>query len=681
MSKDKDFENNINNSGERPVEKLEGQTEDSSVAYNAEEMSALAREYAKALAASGLKPGDLTFMEPEELLAEAKAGETSESAPEPEVQAEDLQPEEDMSVLAKEYARALAAKGLKPGDPTFEEPEKDEAPAVEVSEKESKEESEPAPEEASDTEEETKIEEAPETEAKEQKKKRKRRKPLKIKRRPFEKRFKGIPFLSWIIDLGDKIQIKTDAVADKMGKDFLIALHSIASTYRNTRRSIGMALLGVTIVISGIMILFDRFTVYEYAYNGKVLGYVREQEEVTDVLDIAGQKLTENSGSSLAVEFVPNRNITFNEVDSSGKVLDSSDSAVNKLVYMTDIETEAYGVYDGPNLVAVVKDSGDAENLLLETQDVLSTPDKGMELVSSEFANTLDIKPLNVLLISVQDNTSALEQMVEGGDMEIYHIVEEGENLNSLQEDFSVGPENIYDETNSEIAIAPEQGDKVCIHKTVEPLSVTMVETGHMKEVVEFKTVKKESDEYYKGDTVIQQDGEDGIQIFEGTITKEKGEIVDRQVESIETVRKVKDKIIIVGTAERPKTAATGTFAMPLKDSYQLSSPFGPRWGRMHTGLDMARGVGIPIYASDGGTVIRAGSYGGYGLCVDIDHENGYVTRYAHCSRLLVSVGDKVYQGQNISLMGSTGNSTGPHLHFEIIQNGTAINPAPKLGL
>ena len=95
----------------------------------------------------------------------------------------------------------------------------------------------------------------------------------------------------------------------------------------------------------------------------------------------------------------------------------------------------------------------------------------------------------------------------------------------------------------------------------------------------------------------------------------------------------------------------------------------------------MAAPIGTPIYASDGGTVITSGYSGAYGMCIDIDHGNGYVTKYGHCSKLLVNVGEKVYQGQQIALMGSTGRSTGSHLHFEIIQNGSRIDPEPKLGI
>lgn len=91
--------------------------------------------------------------------------------------------------------------------------------------------------------------------------------------------------------------------------------------------------------------------------------------------------------------------------------------------------------------------------------------------------------------------------------------------------------------------------------------------------------------------------------------------------------------------------------------------------------------MGTPIFAADGGTVVRAGYFGGYGNCIDIDHGNGVVTRYGHNSSLYVSAGEKVYKGQEIAAMGSTGNSTGPHLHFEIIINGSPIDPMSRVSL
>lgn len=107
----------------------------------------------------------------------------------------------------------------------------------------------------------------------------------------------------------------------------------------------------------------------------------------------------------------------------------------------------------------------------------------------------------------------------------------------------------------------------------------------------------------------------------------------------------------------------------------RISSNFGPRWGRMHYGIDLAVAVGTPVYAAAGGTVTYAGSMGTYGVIVIIDHGNNVETRYAHLSRTAVSVGQRVRRGQLIAYSGNTGNSTGPHLHFEIRYRGQAVDP------
>ena len=108
-----------------------------------------------------------------------------------------------------------------------------------------------------------------------------------------------------------------------------------------------------------------------------------------------------------------------------------------------------------------------------------------------------------------------------------------------------------------------------------------------------------------------------------------------------------------------------------------FSSGYGWRWGRMHKGIDVANNVGTPIYAAKGGQVVTAGwNDGGYGYMVEIRHDDGSLSRYAHNSRILVRPGDLVAQGTMISHMGSTGRSTGPHLHFEILPAGSgAVNP------
>jgi murein DD-endopeptidase MepM/ murein hydrolase activator NlpD len=106
-----------------------------------------------------------------------------------------------------------------------------------------------------------------------------------------------------------------------------------------------------------------------------------------------------------------------------------------------------------------------------------------------------------------------------------------------------------------------------------------------------------------------------------------------------------------------------------------VTSEFGARWGRQHTGIDIAAGTGTPIRAAKGGEVVFAGRMGGYGNCIIVNHGGGFSTLYAHQSRLGASDGQDVEQGEVIGYVGSTGNSTGPHLHFETRVNGTPQNP------
>ena len=124
-------------------------------------------------------------------------------------------------------------------------------------------------------------------------------------------------------------------------------------------------------------------------------------------------------------------------------------------------------------------------------------------------------------------------------------------------------------------------------------------------------------------------------------------------------------------------TPSAAGFTWPT--SGQITSGFGPRWGRMHQGLDIAAPTGRPITAARSGTVIVAGWSGGYGQLVVIDHGGGLATAYAHQSRIAVKTGDPVTQGGLVGFVGSTGHSTGPHLHFEVRVNGAARDPLPYL--
>lgn len=161
-----------------------------------------------------------------------------------------------------------------------------------------------------------------------------------------------------------------------------------------------------------------------------------------------------------------------------------------------------------------------------------------------------------------------------------------------------------------------------------------------------------------------------------------------------EVVAKLYEKKVVVKTTTYPTTAGGGfstsralsnkkvnlgmTLVRPV--SGVLTSRYGYRWGRTHTGIDIGAATGTTVKAAAGGTVTFSGWKGSLGKLVVITHGNGIQTYYGHCSSLLVSAGQTVSAGQAISKVGSTGRSTGPHLHFEIRVNGSSINPQSYIG-
>jgi len=121
------------------------------------------------------------------------------------------------------------------------------------------------------------------------------------------------------------------------------------------------------------------------------------------------------------------------------------------------------------------------------------------------------------------------------------------------------------------------------------------------------------------------------------------------------------------------RTASASGFIWPVHGV--VTSTFGWRWGRMHEGIDIAVASGTPVVSAAAGTVIVAGWMGGYGYLVVVDHGNGIATAYGHNTNVTVSAGQTVGQGQLIAYSGNTGNSTGPHVHFEVRVGGAAVDP------
>lgn len=177
-----------------------------------------------------------------------------------------------------------------------------------------------------------------------------------------------------------------------------------------------------------------------------------------------------------------------------------------------------------------------------------------------------------------------------------------------------------------------------------------------------------ENDSWYTTKEVIHDEGTTGHRERNDIVVYENGIEISREMVHENIMVESRPAVIERGTVVPP------TYIKPLAGG-RYTSGFGKRWGRLHKGVDWACPVGTTVYASCGGTVIQASYSGGYGNCVVISHPDGRTTRYAHNSKLLVRTGQHVEQGEPIALSGSTGRSTGPHVHFELYINGSAVDP------
>ena len=189
----------------------------------------------------------------------------------------------------------------------------------------------------------------------------------------------------------------------------------------------------------------------------------------------------------------------------------------------------------------------------------------------------------------------------------------------------------------------------------------------------------------------IQQESQDQ-QAQQTTLLSQAQALKDAFVAAVNQQQQLSDEIGVLlrqletsSSSSGPPIAPTiGYFSLPIP-SAAITSPFGPRLDPLtgvmgfHPGVDFGANFGTPIQAAGDGTVVWAGPNGGYGNCTIIDHGHGLATLYAHQSNILVHVGDQVTHGQVIGQVGSTGYSTGPHLHFEVRVNGTPVDPVPYL--
>jgi murein DD-endopeptidase MepM/ murein hydrolase activator NlpD len=276
---------------------------------------------------------------------------------------------------------------------------------------------------------------------------------------------------------------------------------------------------------------------------------------------------------------------------------------------------------------------------------------------------------------SVNDATSIL---IKGTKRPVPYSVVDGDSLGTIAEKFNLRTRDLLTlnpgiTENTLLQI----GQKLNV-SAVKPFVNVIVKKEEVRKVsVPYATQYKSDPTIFKGTTKVIQEGIDGEKIVDYAII-----VVNNKTKSIKAVsqdvtKQSTPKIIARGTKEVP-SRGTGNLAWPASGGY-VSSKMGYRWGRFHKGIDIAGPSSLNIKAADNGTVTFAGWDGNYGNKVVINHNNGMKTVYAHLSSISVYDGQVVQRGQSIGIMGSTGDSTGTHLHFEVYKNGSVVNPMLEL--
>lgn len=291
------------------------------------------------------------------------------------------------------------------------------------------------------------------------------------------------------------------------------------------------------------------------------------------------------------------------------------------------------------------------------------------------FGEKVEISEAYVSKSLITSPEEAADQITKESEKNEIYVVQSGDTLSTIANGHGLYVKDVL-ALNSGLSESTtlQIGDEIIITVPQPELTIMTVEQSTYEEEYFAEVEYVYNDNWYTTKSVTLQEQEAGYHEVTALITKRNGTEESREMIDEVVLKEPVKKIIEVGTQTPP------TYIKPLSGGRQTSG-FGRRKAPTkgastnHKAIDWATPTGTAIWASSGGTVSVAGWQSGYGYVVYINHPDGNQTRYGHLSKILVSPGQKVKQGQKIALSGNTGRSTGPHLHFELRVNGTPVNP------
>jgi murein DD-endopeptidase MepM/ murein hydrolase activator NlpD len=430
-----------------------------------------------------------------------------------------------------------------------------------------------------------------------------------------------------------------------------------------------------TIGLALILASYVYFSGAAYTVNidGKELGKVKSKKAVETIV----QKVREEYKKQQNAEISIGSQITYSKARASAKDLISSQALEQAIRDKVNYTVQSFSILANGNSIAAFKTKAEAEKVLETVKEAYVSKEDMAKYKEIAFAEKVEIKQEFNNKGEIIPAEEAAAFILKGTNEEKIHTVSEGESIWSISRKYNISIDNLQ---KANPKLNPDKikiGQKINLIVPKPLVSVKTTEKATYKENMPFEQKVEFSNSLYKDQSSIKVKGQYGEREVVAEVVKINGVEDSRTVLSEKVTKEPKTQVLVKGTKALPPKKGTGTFGMPTRGS--LTSRYGARWGRTHEGIDLAAPIGTPVYAADGGVVIWVGVRGSYGKMIQIDHGAGYVTYYGHLSKYNIKVGDKVYKGQKIGAVGSTGRSTGPHLHFEILKNGNPVNPLKYL--
>lgn len=354
---------------------------------------------------------------------------------------------------------------------------------------------------------------------------------------------------------------------------------------------------------------------------------------------------------------------------------------------VSELVGKNWGLYVDGELKAASENRQHFDLILNEIKEPYETDEENSRI---EFVEDVVIKRGMFSSDMMKDEAGLRALFETDSDNPAYYICQDGDYMSTIAAKFDMTTAQLKALNPDVEETAIYEGLKLNIAAPDIYLRVKTVKTEVYTESVGFSVKRENDSSMYVGNTKVKTQGVKGQKEVTAEVTYIDGKRVGKQVVDSHIIKKPVDKVILVGTKKRSYSSgggyvsgnfsqgsgsSSGSLTNPLAGSYVSCGWYGYSG---HRAVDLClRGgtLNAPVRAADGGTVIFSGWAGGYGNMIKIQHSGGMVTAYAHLNSRFVQVGDKVSKGQTIGRAGSTGNSTGPHLHFEVIINGTKVNP------